>query len=37
VLQATFGVDVVHRLDPLVTADVIVITGSQTPKLTVPP
>jgi LCP family protein required for cell wall assembly len=37
VLQTTFGVDVVHRLDPLVTADVIVITGSQTPKLTVPP
>jgi LCP family protein required for cell wall assembly len=37
VLQATFGVNVVHRLDPLVTADVIVITGSETPKLTVPP
>jgi LCP family protein required for cell wall assembly len=37
VLAATFGVEVVKRLDPLVKADVIVITGSATPKLVVPP
>lgn len=36
VLQQTFGVTVVEETDPTVKVDVIVITGSQTPRLIVP-
>jgi len=36
VLEATFGVQIVPRNDPTVTADVIVITGKTTPNLQIP-
>ncbi|MGH2407506.1 MAG: LCP family protein [Candidatus Limnocylindrales bacterium] len=36
VMAATFGVPVVARTDPSVTADIVVITGANTPKLVVP-
>jgi LCP family protein required for cell wall assembly len=36
VLASTFGVPVLLRTDPLIEADVIVITGANTPKLVVP-
>lgn len=35
-LKELFGVTVVPRVDPNVTVDVVIITGQETPKLTVP-